>query len=302
MTEAIEIRTRDGHALRAELTEPHQRRIVGTAVLSHPMFANKAVFARPRGRGLADLFVDAGWRTLSFDFRGHGESLPRAPQEKPWGYDDLVSIDLPTVVGAARGRWPRSAVAVVGHSLGGHVALASQGAGLIEADALVVAAGNVWMRQLEPSRRIWAMKLATITAMAAVARRQGYFPVRALRLGSDDEATPYVGDLARFARTGRWTSTDGQTDYAAGLAGIRVPTFALTSSGDHFYCRTECAHRMMAGISSCTHHVMTGSLAPGHMGIVTDESARGSWRRALQWLSEVLPRRTASPVLISSGA
>ncbi len=66
-----------------------------------------------------------------------------------------------------RRRRPRALAAltlvVVGHSLGAHVALASQGAKLIAADALIVAAGNVWMRHLEPSRRLWAMKLATIS-------------------------------------------------------------------------------------------------------------------------------------------
>ena len=292
--ETLEIRTRDGEALGATLAEPRHRRIVGTAIFAHPMFANKSVFARPRGQGVGALFLEAGWRTLAFDFRGHGDSTSqgkrRTPGERPWTYDDLVQVDLPAVVSSARTRWPRSRLVVVGHSLGGHVALAAQGAGLIAADALVVAAANVWMRHLEPSRRVWLMKIATIISMAALAKRHRYFPARALRLGSDDEAAPYVEDLARFARRGRWTSRDHAYDYEAGLASIVAPTFALTSSGDGLFCRPESSKRMLATLRACTHRRIAamdeGSPAPGHMEMLTDARCRGPWRGVLSWLAE----------------
>ncbi len=290
--ESIEIRTTDGRGLGAELGEPPGRAL-GTVVLAHPMFANRSVFARPRGAGVARLFFEAGWRTLAFDFRGHGESTfhgrSTRASERPWTYDDLVQIDLPAVVDAARARWPDDRLVVVGHSLGAHVALAAQGTGLLRADALVVAGANVWMRHLEPSRRVWLLKLATISGMAAIARRHGCFPVRALRLGTDDEATPYIEDFARFAREGRWTSRDGTRDYERSLAAITVPVLSLTSAGDRLYCRPECARRLLEPIARCTHHCIdrddTGGPAPGHMALVTGGGSRRGWRRALAWLA-----------------
>jgi predicted alpha/beta hydrolase len=291
--EPLEIRTRDGEWLGAELCEPRGRRILGTAIFAHPMFAHKAVFSRPRGDGVARLFADAGWRTLAFDFRGHGDStsqgVSKTPKERPWSYDDLVRIDLPTVVDAARARWPRSRLVIVGHSLGGHVALAAVGAGLVAVDALIVASANVWMRHLEPSRRVWLRKLGAIAGLAALVKSRGYFPARALRLGSDDEAAPYIEDLARFALQGRWTSRAGTVDYEASLASIVAPVFSLTSAGDAFYCRSECATRMLASVRSCTHHRVEvddrGGPAPGHIGLLTGVHARSGWRQALAWLA-----------------
>lgn len=295
--EALEIRTEDGGALGASLAEPRGRRTLGTVIFAHPMFANKSVFARPRGRGVARLFLEAGWRTLAFDFRGHGDCTtregPKTPEERPWTYDDLVRKDLPTVVGAARDRWPRSRLVVVGHSLGGHVALAAQGTRAIHVDALVVAGANVWMRHLETSRRLWLAKLGTIAGMAAVARRHRYFPARALRLGSDDEASPYIQDIARFALRGRWTSTDGLTDYEAGLASIDVPVLSITSTGDRLYCRPDSARRMLAKVPRCSHHVLErgddGGAPPGHMSMLTDARHEGAWRDAVRWLTNEPP-------------
>ena len=72
--------------------------------------------------GLAQLFSAEGWRTIAFDFRGHGESTLREGA-RDWGYDDLVRWDLPAVVACARARSDHKPVVVVGHSLLGRVAL-----------------------------------------------------------------------------------------------------------------------------------------------------------------------------------
>jgi predicted alpha/beta hydrolase len=256
------------------------------------MFANKSVFSRPRAAGLARLFFEAGWRTLAFDFRGHGGSTvggeEKTPEEAPWAYDDLVRVDLPNVADAARTHWPRSKLVILGHSLGGHVALASAGAGLLDVDALVVVGANVWMRHLQVSTRVWLLQLVRITGMAALASRHRYFPARALRLGTDDEAAPYMDDLARFALRGRWTSRDETQDYEAGLAAIQPRVFSLTSAGDRFSCRPESAARMLATVKSCTHHVVTesddGASPPGHMALVTRATVRSPYRRILEWL------------------
>ena len=294
--EQIEIRTEDGVALRADVREPPKKKLIGTAVLSHAMFARKSEFERPEGDGLARLFALRGWRTIAFDFRGHGESGIGAAQGGTWTYDDLVQRDMPAVVAAARARAKRLPIVVVGHSLGGHVALAAQGMGVLGADAIIAVAANVWIRALEPSLARWAIKRATFAAIDLVCRRRGYFPARALRMGSDDESAAYFASFERYARTGTWGTDDGRVDYLAALRDVVAPVFAIASDGDRINCHPACAELLLARVSGKARFERVrqsddGGPAPGHMELVTTPRARRAWVSALDWLDETLSRR-----------
>jgi 3-oxoadipate enol-lactonase len=79
-----------------------------------------------------------GYRTISYDARGHGESDP-APAGGGYGYPELVA-DLDSVVGSQAGDRP---AVLAGHSMGAHTAVAHA---LASADALagVVLIGPVY--------------------------------------------------------------------------------------------------------------------------------------------------------------
>lgn len=286
--ETIEIRTADGTTLFADVSEPNDG-ARGIAVLAHAMFARRTTFHRPEGRSLAALFSGAGYRTVSFDFRGHGESAPKARDGGAWSFDDLVRVDLPAVVACARARGDALPLVVVGHSLGGNVALAAQGLGVLGADALVVIAANMWNRGHEPSLRRWLAKRAIVLGFDALLRRRGYFPARRLRVGSDDECARYMAALSRVVRTGLWTSDDGRDDYRALTANITVPVAAVASDGNRLFCRPDCAERMIEKVAGPkllerVRHADDGGAAPGHMGIVTSGKAQEPYRRVIRWL------------------
>lgn len=303
--ESIELRTTDGWSLGADVFQgPAPAR--GAAVLAHALMARRGEFDRPRGAGLAHLLVDHGWSVVAFDFRGHGESRLTAGSKGRrrdtggYGYDDLVSIDLPAVCDFARWQVPDRPLVVVGHSLGGHVGLAAVGSGTVAVDAFVGLGAAPWIPCLEPSAARWLAKRAALAAARALAKRVGRLPARALRIGSDDEALGCIADLDRFAATGRWTSADGAVDYWASLERIRIPVLQVVSRGDRFECAPECGRRCIARCAGRRDVLEVtngdgGGPPPAHMGLVTGGRARLIWERIAAWLSDVVLESPGSP-------
>jgi alpha-beta hydrolase superfamily lysophospholipase len=272
--ESIDVETADGVKLRADVREPPWRTARrGTLILAHAMMAHRGEYERA---GFARFFASRGWRTVAFDFRGHGDSERR----DDGGYDDFVQRDLPAIVQSARFRTKTGPVVVVGHSLGAHTSLASQAIGALEADALVSIAGSIWLRAYEPSAARWLLK-------------RGAF--KALKLGSDAEARPDLtlrAQLTRVVEEGAWTSDDGARDYRAALPQVTVPIFALASRGDLLVSPPDSVAAMMAETGApITSFVIErsddGGAAPGHMEIVTTDRGRSAWERVADWLRQL---------------
>lgn len=274
-------------------------------MLAHALMARRTEFYRNHGSSFASFLVDRGWRVVVFDFRGHGESGPAPHEGGTYGYDDFVARDLAAVCAFAREQTgPAEPLVVAGHSLGGHAAFVAQGTGAIAVDALVgIAAAPPFLRQHEPSRARWLLKRAVLASMLATARRVGRFPARTLRLGSDDEALACCEDFDRVARTGRWTSRDGRTDYLDALGSVRVPALQVVSERDRFECVPECGERFVACCAGPTEVVRVArgdgeSDPPSHMGLVTGRRVRGAWERVEAWMRRApvsrldVPRRS----------
>jgi predicted alpha/beta hydrolase len=303
--ESLDIRTTDGWSLRADVRSPAEDP-VGVAVLAHAAMARRSEFHRAHGASLATFLVGRGWTVVSFDFRGHGDSLPAAHEGATYGYDDFVARDLAAVCEFAREQAREKPLVVVGHSLGGHTALAAQGSGVIAVDAIAgIAAAPPFLRANEPSVARWMAKRAAFTSMLALARRVGRFPARALRLGSDDVSVACCEDFERFARTDRWTSRDGRTDYMAALSSVRVPVLQVVSSADRFECVPECGERFVACCAG-PREVMRvtssdgGGDAPTHMGLVTSRRMLGVWDGVEAWMRRA-PRLSTTRASHPSG-
>ena len=275
--EELEIHTSDGVALRAVAFDPPDGvTLRGTCVLAHSLFSRKSSFGRREHPGLAKAYAKEGFRTVAFDFRGHGEStLP--PGREDWAYDDLVRFDLPVVVDCARARSEGLPVLVLGHSLGGHVALASQGAGLLGSDGIIAVAASAWTREFEPSLGRWMAKQAIMRMAREAAQRTGRLPARTFRFGSDDASASFVRDFLG----GSWSYTEM-------LANVSVPVCAVASEGDRVICHPDSA---AAFVKRCAGPVETmrvtrsddGSRAPGHMSMVTTPRAQSVLLSALRW-------------------
>jgi predicted alpha/beta hydrolase len=286
----LEIRTSDGAVLRAVVLDPPPGTpLRATAILAHAMFARRSSFGAPDQPGLAHRLAARGLRAVAFDFRGHGDST--APSSS-WGYDELVRHDLPAVVECARARADDGPVIVVGHSLGGHVALAAQGTGRIDAAGIVAVATNVWLRPCEASTMRWIAKRAVARSILAISERVGSMPARRLRVGSDDAPDAYLRDLFRGVTEGAWKSRDGQDDYLAALSNVTVPVASVLGERDRLMCHPSAGEAFARG---CRGDVAFFRALVGHMELVTREEGWPAVVDAVEWTLGSVRRARQGP-------
>jgi predicted alpha/beta hydrolase len=269
---------RSGAKLAVEIREPSGP-AQGTAILLHPMMASRKIWQR----GFVAVLNEAGLRTLALDFRGHGESLPRSSAEGGVGYDELVGEDIPAVCQAARQRWPAQRLTLVGHSLGGHSAVASVSTGACEPDALVLMATNVWVPKDEQHPVLRARKAAIARACQMVTRAVGYLPARALGIGSDDESARLTEGWIGWWQSNAWTSSDGALDYHQAMPRVTVPVLGIGSLGDRLFCTPACAARFAKRLPAATFEVLRqaddGGTPPDHTELLTSKKAVSAWRK-----------------------
>jgi len=291
------IRTADGWELAVTVHEARAPRAV--VVLLHAMMVDARSLDRPVGAGLATTLAAAGLEVWRADLRGHGASGPTPSERGRWSYDDLVRGDVPAIVAAARERG--LPVAVVGHSLGGHVAAAAAAEGL-GVDALVLLAANVWLPSLDPSRRRRLAKELVIRSFEASVRPLGAFPSRRLRAGPADESAAYVRDLCRFWREDRFASADG-ADWLAGLREVRAPVLAVAGAGDRLFAHPEPFRRFCDAFPpGAVDFRVAREWDATHVGLACDPRSRPTWDAVARWLLGQLPPSSRGDHGIGAGA
>jgi len=270
---------RSGAKLAVDIREPRGPAL-GTAILLHPMMASRNIWKR----GFVGIMNESGVRTLALDFRGHGESVaPASSAEGGVGYDELVGEDIPAVCQAARERWPAQRLTLVGHSLGGHAAVASVSSGACDPDALVLMATNVWVPKDELHPILRARKTAIARACQMVTRATGYFPARVLGIGSDNESARLTEGWIGWWQSDAWTNSDGAIDYHQAMQRVTVPVFGIASQGDRFFCTPACAARFSKRLPAADFEVVRqaddGDAPPGHTELLTSAKAVSAWRK-----------------------
>lgn len=157
------------------------------------------------------------------DYPGQGAAQPRIARSHDYGYAQIASEWLPSVVAALRADH-HGPLVTIGHSLGGHIALAHL-AGDEPADATVlIGSGTPFWRHHQGIKT-----LAQTQLMSALTRLVGYWPGPRFGFGGVQPRT-LIREWAAFARTGA-LSPDGQS-VALGLRGREVPVLAVDLDND----------------------------------------------------------------------
>lgn len=123
-----------------------------------------------------------GYRVFSFDYRGHGDSLPDTPGHTLRGYSANLcdwAHDYEAVVALARSEMPAFPLYLIGHSLGAQLPGLFQQPERIDG-MLSIAAGSGYWRDNAPQLRgkalyFWYLLVPLVTRVC------GYFPGRRLR-------------------------------------------------------------------------------------------------------------------------
>lgn len=283
----------DGWTLCGRLLAPSEPPL-GVIVAGHAMMVDSRTIYRRRGPSLAQTLVEAGFLVLVVDLRGHGQSEPRAAAGGRWSYHDLVD-DVGVYIHWARQRFPQLPLALVGHSLFGHVALAYLSrVPQAEVAAVVAMGAHIWNPRF--ARRWWRRPLQRMimAGSRALGWAWGYVPIVSLRAGSTDEALPYWQDLSGFVFANGWTAPDG-FDYRANLGTVRVPVLHVISRGDRWIAPPEEAMQFSAPLPRRELMLLGDesqpAAAPTHMSMVTRANSAPLWQEVAFWLRRRLARQ-----------
>ncbi len=200
-------------------------------------------------RTLARTFAEDGYAVARAEYRGHGKSPYRAGRSFDYGYRDLVEVSIPTWADAARERWPNCPLFLLGHSLGGHLALLHASLPSSKIDGMMlVASGSVHYRAWTDSLGGCAKALFGTQFIALFSQVLGYWPGEKFGFAGR-EARTLTRDWAHYARAGSWRLAGSSRDWDAALARIEVPLLAVSLDFDELAPRRP-VDELVASLSS----------------------------------------------------
>ena len=195
----------------------------GVVVIAHG-------FAEHGGRyaGVADRLTAAGIAAVAPDHRGHG--LSEGKRTSIVRFEDYLD-DLTTVIAQVRARWPSLRVVLLGHSMGGLIALDLAVRQAVPLDGLVLSAPAACPREVSQ------FTLAVGRALSRVAPNTGVLRLPLNRISRDpavvDEynSDPLVFRTPIRARLGA-EMLDAMDRVDAGLPGLHVPLLVMQGTSD----------------------------------------------------------------------
>jgi acylglycerol lipase len=227
--------------------------------------------------------ADHGIELIAYDQRGFGETATRGE----WAGSEGLILDLAEAVGALREASPGTPLVVIGESMGGSVALAGVGQGIVrDVDALILAApgvrGDIPMRQLHDlALRLGALALPWLAVELRRGARPWLDPEEALRLAED----PLI--LRRLS-VGTYDGLVELATLASALPGARLPpTLLLHGDLDRTIPRAairELIARLAGGLS---HRLYPER----HHLLLHEQDTDQIVQDCVAWLSEALLKR-----------
>ncbi|WP_225726175.1 MULTISPECIES: alpha/beta fold hydrolase [unclassified Nocardia] len=176
------------------------------------------------------------------ELRGNGDSRPKPSAASAYGYHELVSVDFPAMFEVVRARFPDSTPYLLGHSMGGQLAVmyASRIRGRL-GGLVLVASGTPYYRGyrgISGPGMLFGTAAVSLTANLA-----GFWPGDRLgQAGFGRQSKVLISDWARLARTGRFVPVGADIDYEERIARLKLPVLAITMTGDDLTPQSSAEH------------------------------------------------------------
>ncbi|MEQ1657878.1 MAG: alpha/beta fold hydrolase [Hylemonella sp.] len=240
----------------------------------------------------AQWLAGQGYRVVTFDYRGHGESLPDTPGHTLRGYRaDLFDWagDYETVVRTVRQEQPEQPLYLLGHSLGAQLPGLFQQPGQVDG-LLSVAAGSGYWRDNAPQLRRRVLFLWYVMAPLAT-RAWGYFPGRRLGMVGDLPAG-VIRQWRRWCLHPRYSAGAEGAVIAERYAQVRFPVLAWSFSDDELMTLRG-THNLFKLYRNALRRVE--SLGPadasmrriGHFGMFREQFRDTLWQRSIAALNSL---------------
>jgi predicted alpha/beta hydrolase len=204
----------------------------------------------------------AGVHAVTSDLRGLGTSSVRPSRACDFGYHDILTRDVPALLDKVRGCLPQSPRFLLGHSLGGQLAVLYLAANPHAASgAILIAACNVYYKGWPAPRRFGVLGLALLLRL--MGNLLGYAP--AGRLGfAGNEARSTIVDWSNNCRTGTYVLKDSAQDYERLMSRLETPVLSVSFAQDRL-----APHPAVENLLCKLHHcdVTRAHFRPGHPGL-----------------------------------
>jgi len=210
---------------------------------------------------------------LSLDLPGQGSSPLRADRGDDYGYCDVVEHCIPDAIRRAMTSYPGRPLLLIGHSLGGQLALvATAHMADVLCGLVLIAAGTAHWRVWPSGARCRAAM--TVHAIRAAAAILPWYPGRHLGFGGS-QARRFMSDWSFNACTGRYR-LDGSArtpeEIENTLREVRLPVLSISVRDDPI-APTGAENELLAKIPCA--RVDRAAIA----GVETD----GPWKRHFSW-------------------
>lgn len=291
----ISLKTADGHALAANsygAAIPPR----GVALIVSAMAVPQTFYAP-----LAAWLAANGIETITFDYRGMGESAPESLRGFETDILTWARQDCAAALAHACDRAKGLPVIWIGHSLGGQILAMTPGNEAIAAAVTIASGVGYWRENAYPLRRyswwLWHVIAPVATNLC------GYFPGRTLRM---------VGDLPKGVIE-QWSRWCRHPDYAVGVEGQAMrelyrrpamPLLSISFTDDEYMSERnvaalhgfyENARREMRRIAPAD----LGLRRIGHFGYFRADIGARLWPMTQEWIFGALrpdhPTRATRP-------